>query len=208
MQLSGYKGIIFDCDGVLIKSREANKRFYNMVLDQLSLPEMSSEQEDYVHCHTVPQSLQYIVPDHLIEEANRAAANISYEQLIPYIQLQEGIINFLQALKNIGLGCAVNTNRSHTMKLILENFGMESYFSPVVTSLDVQKSKPDPESIYYILNFWNARNSEVVFIGDSWVDEHTAVSAGVEFWAYQNPELLGASMNITDYNQIAEQLGV
>jgi len=205
MRLSSYQGIIFDCDGVLIKSREANKRFYNMVLSRLFLPEMSSEQENYVHCHTVPESLQYIVPDHLVEEANRIAAHISYEQLVPYIQLQKGIIKFLQVLSKMGIRCAVNTNRSHTMELILDHFQLHSYFSPVVTSLDVQRPKPDPESVYYILHSWNADNSKVAFIGDSWVDEQTAVSAGVEFWAYQNPELQNATVNISDYHEISEQ---
>jgi len=205
MNLSSYQGIIFDCDGVLISSREANKKFYNMILKNLFLPEMSREQEEYVHCHTVSESLQYIVPEHLVSEAKRTAENISYEQVLPYIELQEGLFNFLQVLSKLKVRCAVNTNRSNTMKLILEKFRLFPYFSPVITSLDVQNPKPDPESVFYILNFWNVHNKSVVFIGDSWVDEQTAISAGVEFWAYKNPDLKEATLNISDYKEISEQ---
>ncbi len=203
MDLAKYQGIIFDCDGVLIQSKQANKKFYNLILSKLSLPEMDSGQEDYVHCHTVPESLQYIVPEHLLARANQAAASISYKELIPYIDLQEGILEFLDCLTRNGVRCAVNTNRSHTMELILEQFDLYTYFSPVVTSLDVENPKPDPESVCYILNFWNADNRNVVFIGDSWVDEQTAISSGVEFWAYRNSDLTGATRNILDYRDIS-----
>lgn len=208
MQKTAYCGIIFDCDGVLIKSRQANKRFYNLILEHLALPKMSSKQEEYVHCHTVQESLEFIVPGHLLDRAKRTAAEeISYKQVLPYITLQEGILDFLNLLVSRGIYCAVNTNRSFTMQLILEHFDLHPYFYPVITSQDVSHPKPDPESIFYILNSWNIYNKDVVFVGDSWVDEQTALSAGIEFWSYKNPGLQSASRYISDYGEALELIG-
>ena len=55
------KGVIFDCDGVLVASKEANKQYYNLILKGLGMPPMNSEQEDYMHMHTVDESIKYLV---------------------------------------------------------------------------------------------------------------------------------------------------
>lgn len=43
----GLRGVIFDCDGVMIDSRAANDEFYNRVLAYFGLPPMTPEQEAY-----------------------------------------------------------------------------------------------------------------------------------------------------------------
>ena len=43
----GLAGVIFDCDGVLLDSRESNSIFYNRVLAVFGLPPMTPEQEKY-----------------------------------------------------------------------------------------------------------------------------------------------------------------
>ena len=35
------RGVIFDCDGVIIDSKEANTTFYNSVLHHFGLPSMT-----------------------------------------------------------------------------------------------------------------------------------------------------------------------
>lgn len=39
----GLRGVIFDCDGVMIDSRAANDEFYNRVLAYFGLPPMTPE---------------------------------------------------------------------------------------------------------------------------------------------------------------------
>ena len=41
--------VIFDCDGVMFDSRQANINFYNHLLARYGLQEMTADQVDYVH---------------------------------------------------------------------------------------------------------------------------------------------------------------
>jgi HAD superfamily hydrolase (TIGR01509 family) len=59
----------------------------------------------------------------------------------------------------------------------------------VVTALDVKNPKPHPESVEKIIQKLNLRKEEVVFVGDSEVDQQTAKSSGVRFIAYKNREI-------------------
>ena len=46
------KGLIFDCDGVLLDSRDANIHYYNLVLDYFSPPPLPPCDANFVHMHT------------------------------------------------------------------------------------------------------------------------------------------------------------
>ena len=43
------KAIVFDCDGVIFDSREANKAYYNAILKNIGLPPMNEEQLNFAH---------------------------------------------------------------------------------------------------------------------------------------------------------------
>jgi phosphoglycolate phosphatase-like HAD superfamily hydrolase len=203
--LGGIQGVVFDCDGVLIDSREANIRFYNLILEALSLPPMKPESEEFVHCHTVQESIAHIVPEGRYEEALEAAKDISYSRVLDHIRLQPGLVGLLETLQHLGRSCAVNTNRTNTIGLILDRFDLGRYFDPVVTANMVRQPKPHPESLLAILEQWDLSRDRVVFIGDTWVDEQTASSAGVAFWAYRNNELQAGHV-IWDYADLEQRL--
>ena len=202
----GIKGVIFDCDGVLIDSKQANVRFYNLILAELGFAEMSPEDEEYVHSQTVTESIRYLVPEQDLERAIQAAKNISYKSVLPWIQLRQGLVSALERLRDRGVPCAINTNRTGTMGLILDTFGIRSYFSPVVTASTVRHPKPHPESLYYILSTWGMAPDQVIFIGDTEVDCRAAHAAGVPFWAFDSGDL-AAVCHIDDHQQVCETIG-
>lgn len=198
------KGIIFDCDGVLIDSKEANVAFYNLILHELQLGPISKEEEDYVHSQTIHNSIQRIVPETRVPEAWQVLSRLSFQSVVHLVRLQSGLVELLKWLHQSGILCAVNTNRTNTMDLVLRHFGLEPYFSPVVTSSDVPRPKPHPESLQLILKTWNCHKNHVVFIGDSEVDQQAAQASGVPFWAFQNPSLQ-ADLHISDYATLHQQ---
>lgn len=204
------KGFIFDCDGVLIDSREANLCYYNLILRKLGLPDMDAECADYVHTHTVQESISRIVPPALLDQAVQVAKGIPYAQVLELIRLEKGLQPLLNWLKKQGFLLAINTNRTTTMDSLLEHFALTDIFYPVVTALKVKRPKPDPESVDLILQIWSEqagtiRADQVVYIGDSAVDEQTARSAGVEFWAYKNPDL-SAAVHVFDFETLLVNL--
>jgi len=115
--------------------------------------------------------------------------------------MEPHLIETLTLLKEKGIWRAINTNRTTTMPHIMERFGLRPYFDRVVTALDVKNPKPHRESVDKIVDAFNLDRKEVVFVGDSEVDQQAAESAGVKFIAYKNKELAG-SASIDDHRDL------
>jgi phosphoglycolate phosphatase-like HAD superfamily hydrolase len=58
-----------------------------------------------------------------------------------------------------------------------------------MTVANTAAPKPDPDGVRQILEAWGLGRGDVAFLGDSSVDEETARNAGVDFWAFKNPDL-------------------
>lgn len=189
--LGGARAFIFDCDGVLLDSYHGNVFYYNQFKKKLGLPPMTKEEEHYVHVHTVFESLKYILPEDRYEEGLRLREELDYAEVIPHLRREPGLLDVLQWIRGAGIPMAINTSRTDTMPLVMKRLKFEGYFEPVVTSMTLGKAKPDPDTMYYILERLNMGVEDVVFIGDSIVDQRTAENSGVRFWAYKNADLKG-----------------
>jgi HAD superfamily hydrolase (TIGR01549 family) len=104
------------------------------------------------------------------------------------MMLEPGLKDLLRTLKP-RMGLAVATNRSNTIQKVLQLNGLDPYFDIVVSSLDVQTPKPNPECILKILDFFSIPAAHAFYVGDSPIDGKTARAAGVPFIAYKNRNL-------------------
>lgn len=183
--------VIYDCDGVLFDSFEANTRLYNDLCTKVGRSLLRKEEMGYVHTHTVYESIHFIFGerDELEKKALEALKQIDLRNYIVYLKMEPHLFNALNQLKEKGTLRAINTNRTTSMKHIMDRFDLWPFFDMVVTALDVKHPKPHPESIEKILQELKLKKEEVVFIGDSEVDQQTARSSGVPFIAYKNGSL-------------------
>ncbi len=183
--------VIYDCDGVLFDSYEANTRLYNDLCAQAGREPLRLEEMEYVHTHTVYEAIHFIFGkrDELEKRALDALKQIDLRHYISYLKMEPHLFEALDRLKREELLRAINTNRTTSMKHIMDRFDLWPFFDMVVTALDVKHPKPHPESIEKILRNFHLKKEEVVFIGDSEVDQQTARSSGIPFIAYKNGAL-------------------
>ena len=187
--MSIFKVIAFDCDGVMFDTQKANKAYYNDILAFIGLPPMSDEQFAYAQMQTVGKSLEMLFPDpNDYARAQEYRKARGYGPYIERMEMMPGLIETLGYLKPL-FYTAVATNRSDTMNSVLEIHGLESYFDKVVTALDVDNPKPAPDVLRCLMAHFDIKHHEMLYIGDSRVDEEAAAAAGVVFAAFENPEL-------------------
>src|SRR4030066_1942160 len=175
--------VIYDCDGVLFDSIEANMRLYNDLCASVGRSPLREQEIQYVHTHTVYEAIHFIFGkgDELEKKALEALKQIDLRNYIVYLKMEPHLFQALNRLKENGILRAINTNRTTSMKHIMDRFDLWPFFVMVVTALDVKHPKPHPESIEKIVQKFNLNKEETVFVGDSEVDQQTADSSAIKF---------------------------
>ncbi len=183
--------VIYDNDGVLFDSIESNRKLYNDLCLSMGRGALREEEVQYIHSHTVYEAIHFLFghDEGLEKKVRESMKQIDLRQYIVYLKMEPFLLTMLNLLKGNGIFRAINTNRTTSMPHIMERFGLGPFFDMVVTALDVKNPKPHPESIEKILQRFNLKKDEAVFVGDSEVDQQTAKSAGIQFIAYKNREV-------------------
>lgn len=183
-----YKTVIYDCDGVMFDSFEANLAFYDRIMAMLGRPALDrkdQEQMRILHTYANRDVLAWFFPDgEEFAAAVQAASAIDYRDMVPFMRLEEGFTTTIEALKP-RVGLAVCTNRSTSMDMVLDAFGLAPYFGCVMTASRVAHPKPHPEPLLKVLEHYRIAPAEALFVGDSEVDRQAAAAAGVPFVAYK-----------------------
>jgi phosphoglycolate phosphatase len=193
--------VIFDCDGVMFDSRNANINYYNSLLASFGLPPMTEKKIDFVHAYTASDSIKHIFEGTpFLEEAIALAKKVDYTPFIHDMVIEPGLKELLKKLKP-DFGLAVATNRSTTIGKVLEYNDLSGFFDIVVSSLDVKNPKPNPEQLLKILDFFNIDPDHAFYIGDSQIDHLASRSAGVIFIAYKN-RLLDADHHVSSMAEV------
>jgi len=183
------KVVVFDCDGVLFDSKEANVHFYNHVMEYVGHPPVRPDQRDFIHMYPVKESLLFLLgsgPVH--NRAQEYVQTIDFRFFNQYLRCEPGLVDILK-IASTSYRTALATNRTISTREVLTHFRLEQYFHMVVSASDVSNPKPHPESMERIMEAFSAAPEEVLFIGDSPVDAALAQATGVIFVAYKNPAL-------------------
>jgi len=194
------KVIAFDCDGVMFDTREANRAYYNQLLAHFKRPPMDAVQMEYVHINTVEKSVACLFEPDMVAEVNAHRRKMGYLRFIEYMQIEPDLKLLLQGLRK-SYRTAVATNRTDTMDRVLEAFDLTDQFDLVVTALDVPHPKPAPDCLTKVAHTFQAAPAEVMYIGDSVLDQQAAQAAGTQFVAFDNPALT-ADQHITSLKEL------
>ena len=181
---SGLKGLIFDCDGVVLDTRQAYGALFQAMFRNLGLGPMGARQEEEAFGFTKSQVVQTFIPAPLQEAALEYLRENGIREYRSVIRPMPGIDQALAQLRQRGLVVALNTNTGDEIRGLLDRFDLLESFRMVVTSDDVSAPKPDPEGALLIMNRFGLEPSRVAYVGDTDVDGRTARAAGVHFWSF------------------------
>ena len=197
--------IIYDCDGVLIDSRQSNEAFYNHILAHFGLPPLTPEQLDIVHAGTAQEAVNFLFRGTpwlaAAQDFQRRIDNAPFLALIrPEPHIREVLARLRPAYRT-----AIATNRGKSLPLVLQTLGLDGLFDLTVSCYDVTHPKPHPECLQKILQHFRVSPDEALYIGDSEVDRLVAEEAGVPLAAYKNPGLK-ARYHLQDHRELLKIL--
>jgi HAD superfamily hydrolase (TIGR01509 family) len=200
------RAIVFDCDGVLFESRRANLAYYNAVLTHFDEPHVMESDQARAHlCHTAasPHVFSQLLGLERTPLALSLASELDYRQFIPLMSPEPGMQDALARL-SATYPLAVATNRGYSMPSILEHFGLSGYFNTVVTSRDVERPKPAPDMLHEAAKRLQCATHQMLFVGDSELDQAAAQEAGMPFANYRG--VLKADVQLGHHNELVELL--
>ena len=184
------KLVVFDCDGVMFDSKNANRVYYNHIRAAFGRPVMDEEELEYVHMHHVMDSIRHLFRQYPadLEQAEAYRQTLDYTPYLQHMVMEPDLLEFLDFLRP-DYKTAISTNRTSTMGTVLRMFELADRFDKVVTAFDVARPKPDPEALEQILAHFGCGADEAVYIGDSMVDREHTEALGMRLIAFKNPAL-------------------
>jgi HAD superfamily hydrolase (TIGR01509 family) len=195
------KAVIYDFDGVIVDSCEANKAYYNRLLRHFGLPPVQPEQMEVIQTRTSQEAIASLFADPILAKAARALEQkMDNDEIIPLIKPEPYVRETLASLKN-RYRTAIATNRGKSLSLVLQFHDLEQYFDLTISSSQVQHPKPHPECLEIILQTFSLAPNQALYIGDAEVDARLATAAGVPFLAYKNRNL-PAWKHLNDHRDI------
>lgn len=178
--------IIFDLDGTLLNTIADLGAACNEALRANLFPEHTLEEYPRLVGNGVNKLIERALPDGHKDEATILTMR---ETFIPYYNAHncvhtrpyEGIEEVIAALRKKGhiLAVASNKYQAATQKLVEHYFGKDTFAIILGERTGVER-KPNPQIVYDIMAATGITNkSDMLYVGDSDVDIHTAQNAGV-----------------------------
>lgn len=195
-------GVIFDCDGVIINSRDANISYYNAIMKMLGRPPLTEDQARYAQMSTARQAFEYVLDEPELARLPELFARLPYaETVTPTLPAMPGFEAFANWLRSEGVPLALHTNRTEGIWDVLDRFGWRPLFD-IVKNVRNALPKPDPDGVHQIMWEWGVQPEDLVFIGDSDTDLGAAHGAGVPFIAFGNPGMTEAEWHVSSYDEL------
>ena len=145
------KAMLFDLDGTLFDSIEANVKAYSKAFKEVGLAFSASEYRKAFGLR-FPEMIHKLAPDSTDEQREkiRQLKSPYYRENIIHVKPNHGLISLLKSLRGSYKTALVTTASKHNVDSLLTHFlPDENLFDAMVVGEDVDRGKPDP-SCYLI----------------------------------------------------------
>jgi len=174
---------LFDLDGTLIDSLDLHIEAFQWILrklgqniskDQLE-PLMGKTPQDIIH-----QFFQHMSREELLEAAGEKEDKLA--QIIDTVYVYPGIKQFLNQLQQYQVhSIVISSTHRRLVKILLDKASLLQYLSDIVSGDEVSHGKPDAEPFHKGIVKAGSQGLNVIAVGDSLHDYHSATAAGANF---------------------------
>jgi phosphoglycolate phosphatase len=196
------KGILFDLDGTILDARPAY-----LEAGKITFETMRQQIPEYARLLEIPKRLELKQPlDDIAKTDTRKFLElylktfytIAAAKTIPVPRAKET----LEALSD-NFQFAIITMRFMPKEVIaaeLKRYGLDPYFTHIITALDTPKPKPSPQALIKAISAMHVQMRDCVVVGDSVVDVLAGKAAGAKTISvlsglYSHAELSEAAPN-------------
>ncbi|MCI6936705.1 MAG: beta-phosphoglucomutase [Clostridiales bacterium] len=183
----GFRGIIFDLDGVIVSTDEQHYLGWQALADRLGIPfsrEVNSRFRGVsrMACMNI---LEELGGKHYTDSEKIAYAdwkNEYYRELLAQMSpadLSQEVRSTLDALRARGLKLAVGSS-SKNAKFILQRIGLSDYFDAVSDGTNISRSKPDPEVFLKAAEYLGLAPSDCLVVEDAVSGVEAAHAGGMK----------------------------
>ena len=183
-----YKLYLFDLDGTLVDTKLDIALAFQRVLGEAGFEEPSLDEVEKAiggGAKNAANKLTGLEGDALVPLLERF--NEAYEEMCAgHTEVYAGGEALLRRLKGEGARLAVVTLkfRAPTHR-ILKHHGLAELLDAVLAFDDMEKRKPEPDSLYALMNMFALKPDDVLVIGDTVTDIRYAQNAGVDACAVE-----------------------
>jgi len=179
------KIVIFDMDGTLIDSKKDITISINYIRDlHYNLSPLSEEFVVEAINMEVRNLPKLFYETEIYEEKDREVFEIHYAlQCVQNPYLYDGVEEMLKILVNNGVKISVATNAPTPFAIrMFKSLHVEHLFDMIIGADKVEVSKPNPEMLNKILDFYNfdKTKDKAWMIGDNSKDMLSATNAGID----------------------------
>lgn len=179
------KVIIFDLDGTLLDTLSDLQKSVNFALSKFDYPLRSLEQVRKDIGNGVAKLIERSIPHGILNENYAKCLEIFKQNYRQHYDedthAYEGMNNTVKMLLKEGYKVTVATNKIIDVAKILLDHHYPHLFDFIQGDADNVKKKPDPNMINNIVDYYKVSKDEVLYIGDTNVDEETALNSEVDY---------------------------
>jgi pyrophosphatase PpaX len=201
------KAVIFDIDGVLLDSFEANLKFFQDLMIRAGYnPPTRKEYPNYFHLTmwNAITKLTGLTSEDEIKKIWEIGKNREIRYPVELLKIPEGaeaVIDFLSHDYKLAIVTSRVRNGVYESP---ELATMQKYFSVVLTCEDTTNHKPHPESLLLAAQKLGIKPEEAIYIGDVENDLKAARAAGMKIIIYSINALPDANACTSIFKDLPE----
>ncbi|MDO8650417.1 MAG: HAD family hydrolase [Candidatus Berkelbacteria bacterium] len=202
------KAVIFDVDGVLVDSKNANAIFFQTLLKKAGYADISHEEA--ISCFHLPM---WQVIEKLTHSTDQEEIKRIWEMGHDPSLRDNSLLEFPDQLENVleklhkEYKLAIVTSRIKAgMEALFSSREIRHLFDVVVTFEDYTNPKPHPEPLDTALKKLGVDSSEAIYIGDSPTDIEAAKAAGMRSIFLSREDHPNAVATIKEFKELLNAL--